>query len=266
MKIKILGTAAAEAWPGLFCNCETCKKVRKLGGKDIRSRASVIFDGVLLIDGGYDNFMHSLYDNVYFPDIKTVFFTHEHSDHFTPTDFRCFFYNEKSLYGSEKVIKDMKDYAEIPPIYEGINVIKPFETVTTADGHTVTSLKAEHNPDQTDQMNYIVEYEGKTVAYLTDSGLYEDQKTWDFIGRFKFDCVISECTSGWNPEPPFYHQTFEGVKKAREILKNMGCITQDTPYYLTHFSHNVKLLHSEICERAEPFGFIVCYDGMDIEI
>ena len=31
MKIKYLGTAAAEGVPAIFCNCETCKEARKLG-------------------------------------------------------------------------------------------------------------------------------------------------------------------------------------------------------------------------------------------
>ena len=86
MKIKILGTAAAEGWPGLFCNCQTCQKVRRLGGKNIRSRSSVLIDETLMIDAGFDNFMHSLTDNADFTKIKDVFFTHEHTDHCVASD------------------------------------------------------------------------------------------------------------------------------------------------------------------------------------
>ena len=33
MKIKFLGTGAAEGWPALFCECAACKKAEELGGK-----------------------------------------------------------------------------------------------------------------------------------------------------------------------------------------------------------------------------------------
>ena len=33
MKLQYLGTAAAEGWPALFCNCSACIKAKELGGK-----------------------------------------------------------------------------------------------------------------------------------------------------------------------------------------------------------------------------------------
>ena len=33
MKFQYLGTAAAEDFPAVFCNCEYCQKARELGGK-----------------------------------------------------------------------------------------------------------------------------------------------------------------------------------------------------------------------------------------
>jgi len=41
MKFQYLGTAAAEGWPALFCNCDNCEKARKAGGKNIRIRTQV---------------------------------------------------------------------------------------------------------------------------------------------------------------------------------------------------------------------------------
>lgn len=38
MKITYYGTAAGEAWPGVFCRCELCEKARALGGRNIRTR------------------------------------------------------------------------------------------------------------------------------------------------------------------------------------------------------------------------------------
>lgn len=44
MEIQYLGTAAAEGWPALFCDCEICRKARKTGGKELRTRTQSTVD------------------------------------------------------------------------------------------------------------------------------------------------------------------------------------------------------------------------------
>ena len=48
MKLQFLGTAAAEGFPALFCQCENCKRARELGGRNIRSRSQALVDGKIL--------------------------------------------------------------------------------------------------------------------------------------------------------------------------------------------------------------------------
>ena len=47
MIFQYLGTAAAEGWPGLFCDCQACEKARAKGGRNIRTRSQAIVDGGL---------------------------------------------------------------------------------------------------------------------------------------------------------------------------------------------------------------------------
>ena len=61
MKIKFLGTAAAEGIPALFCDCRVCQNARKVGGKEIKTRSQAIVDDKILIDFPADTYMHSLY-------------------------------------------------------------------------------------------------------------------------------------------------------------------------------------------------------------
>ena len=86
MKLKYLGTAAAEGIPALFCECETCKSARKLGGKNIRTRSQAIIDDKILIDFPADTYMHFLNNNICMSKIKTCIITHSHSDHLYPND------------------------------------------------------------------------------------------------------------------------------------------------------------------------------------
>ena len=50
MKLKYLGTAAAEGLPGIYCECDNCKKSRKLGGKNIRSRSQALIHPMMAED------------------------------------------------------------------------------------------------------------------------------------------------------------------------------------------------------------------------
>lgn len=44
MRFQYLGTAAAEGFPAIFCNCEYCQNARRLKGKNIRTRSQAIID------------------------------------------------------------------------------------------------------------------------------------------------------------------------------------------------------------------------------
>ena len=50
MKIKYLGTAAAEGVPAIFCHCEVCKYAREHKGKDIRTRSQAMIDDSILLE------------------------------------------------------------------------------------------------------------------------------------------------------------------------------------------------------------------------
>jgi phosphoribosyl 1,2-cyclic phosphate phosphodiesterase len=50
VKLTFNGTAAAEGFPAVFCECKYCKKARELGGKNIRTRSSCLINEEYLID------------------------------------------------------------------------------------------------------------------------------------------------------------------------------------------------------------------------
>ena len=87
MKLKYLGTAAAEGIPALFCECEVCKKSREKGGRNIRTRSQAIVDDTLLIDFPADTYMHALNNGIDLTYINHCIVTHAHADHFYPLDF-----------------------------------------------------------------------------------------------------------------------------------------------------------------------------------
>ena len=52
MHLLFLGTAAAEGYPGIFCECDNCKEARALGGRNLRLRSSLLVNDDLLLDMG----------------------------------------------------------------------------------------------------------------------------------------------------------------------------------------------------------------------
>ena len=50
MRLRVLGSAAAEGWPAMFCSCPGCQKARANGGKDLRRRTAYLLDEDTLID------------------------------------------------------------------------------------------------------------------------------------------------------------------------------------------------------------------------
>jgi len=86
MKIQYLGTAAAEGWPGIFCNCPVCREAVRRGGKNIRSRSQALVDDSLLIDFPPDSYYHMIQYHVPMAAVQNILLTHAHQDHFYPMD------------------------------------------------------------------------------------------------------------------------------------------------------------------------------------
>ena len=81
MQLKFLGTAAAEGWPAIFCQCEACKTARQRGGRNIRTRSQSIVDRKLLIDMPADTYMHVLQNNLDFSKVESGKYTIEEREY-----------------------------------------------------------------------------------------------------------------------------------------------------------------------------------------
>ena len=81
MKVTLFGTAAAEGFPAMFCECDNCKRAREQGGRNIRTRSEALVDDSLLIDFGPDLLTHTLYSGLSLIPVTDVIITHSHEDH-----------------------------------------------------------------------------------------------------------------------------------------------------------------------------------------
>lgn len=270
MEITILGTAAAEGWPAVFCKCETCRRAREAGGKNIRSRASVLFGAHHRIDLGPDTWYHEAVLGADFSELRYLFVTHSHGDHWTPEYLgylRPPFAHGRTeplmVYGNAPTIVG-KSYGALANGSESVILTgaRSFEPIRAGE-YVVTPIRASHMRDE-ECLCYVMQAEGKTVLYGSDTGWYPDD-TWAFLQTLRFDCVIHECTCG-PVKCENYHMDFDHLFAAQDRLATAGSIGSDSLFVVTHFSHNVGLLHDEIESIVRERRMQVAYDGMKIRL
>ncbi len=274
MKIQYLGTAAAEGWPGIFCNCEMCKEALRRKGKDIRTRSQAVIDDKILIDLPPDTYLHMLTYGLNMPSIQTMLVTHSHQDHWYPEElmmrregFAVDMKGTLSIYGNDAVKESLKrvvsEALEYSPQRAQIEYheIKEFTTYSS-QGYEFIPLKATHNPRE-NCFIYIIKKDGKSLLYANDTG-YLAEETWDFMQGEHFDLVSMDCTMQ-RIKIPTNHMGLPNNVDVVERLKKMGCVDKNTKYVVTHFSHNGGWLHEEMEKQAAVYGFDVAYDGMTVE-
>lgn len=275
MKIKYLGTAAAEGIPALFCNCRVCRNAMAVRGKEIKTRSQAIIDDKILIDFPADTYMHELYGGLDLRDIHTLIITHSHSDHFYERDFWCRtagiandisdeplnVYATDSAYDKAKIWMDSEMAGSTRVVINRITPFVPFES----EGYRFIPLKANHDP-KTDPVIYIIEKDGKSMLYANDTGIFP-QESIEYLSNYgrRFDFVSLDCTGvlqkGWRNG----HMALETNKEMYDALTDMGLCNEDTIAYINHFSHNGYATHEELVVAAAKSGFKVSYDGCEVK-
>ena len=276
MKIKILGTAAAEGFPAMFCECEHCEKARRLGGKNLRTRSQALIDDTLLIDFGPDTLFHTMFYGLDLTKVTDLLITHSHRDHLYVSDFEnrkkgyCIIKNKKPLnvYGTAASVNKINGLYENNSDLNDVlntNIIESFKTYKIGE-YTVIPLKANHSA-QTDPVVYIIQKSGKTFLYSTDTGRYLTE-TIEFLRGWMghIDAIAIDCTAILLKNWREHHMGVDTDVEQIEELKSIGVVDENTKVYLHHFSHNGGEVYDDLVPIAAEYGFLVTYDGMEFEI
>lgn len=277
MKLKYLGTGAAEGIPAMFCECDTCKTARLRGGKDLRTRSQAIIDDKLLIDFPADTYVHSIQHNVNLARIKSCLITHSHTDHLYPEDIEMrkpgfshikdveplTFYSGKSGYDMLVDEAKKRGVKEDRVRVQLIDNYKPFEV----EGYTVTALKASHGED-TSPVVFLIERDNKTLFYSNDTSEYPSE-TMEYLKNYgkPIDLISLDCTEADGKCTYVGHLTLSRCVALLNDMKSLGIISDDTRVILNHFSHNgIGVLYDDFVKLAGAYGYDVSYDGMEVEI
>lgn len=282
MRFQFLGTAAAEGWPGVFCNCEYCREAIRLGGANIRTRCQSLVGEDLLLDFGPDTYLHKLQHGLDLSRVKFLLITHMHMDHFNPAELTI----RGGGYSHDMVSEDLHVYlsrealdffyhcarGELSKDVEAhlhFHVLKAFDPVSFGP-YRVMPLPAHHMGKENEPFIYHMEQteEKKHIYYLHDSGWYADE-VWEYFASQKEEASLVSLDATFCRRETELANGHMGIPRCMEVKKRMeemGLVTSKSRVFINHFSHNGYSLHAEMENLARPYGCEVAYDGRLVEL
>ena len=279
MRIKYLGTAAAEGFPAMFCNCVHCKQAREDLGRQMRTRSQAMIDDDLLIDFPPESYLHAMHGGLDFSAVRTLLVTHSHTDHFYAQELCNRGYRfaaqmtEKTMdvYGNAEVLAVFEEGTkrEIrPAVSEGLrlHVVRPFDDFVAGECR-VLALPARHSVKE-DALLFCIQKHGKTVLWLNDTGPLPEE-IYPFLAKKGMcaDFVSFDCTFADDEEPSSQrHMSIFQNSAEREKMVRFGLVKANTKYYVTHFSHNSAPFRDRMDALAGRYGFFAAYDGCEVDI
>lgn len=272
MEVLILGTAAAEGWPAPYCVCAACEKARVRKGPDIRTRSGALIDNELKIDFGPDTVMQMQRSGRNLRSVKTLVFTHQHSDHFVPSELEWAKHpftltpgGKIELWGNSYVMDGItgnfgeQGKKQLPYEYRQF---KAGDHFTTVGGDEVWAMPANHCVGA---CVLRIHRKGKVIFWGHDTGPLLPPALERLSDGTPLDLVLLDCTYG-NGEHNAHHLGVKGVVETAGELRRRKAITEKTRVIATHFSHGGEMMYDELCQYFLPHGIGVAYDGMVIEI
>lgn len=283
--ITVLGSAAAEGLPAMFCSCETCQQAWKNKGKDIRKRTAYRLNDHVRIDFGPDSLAQEYMYELHSERLKHLFITHPHEDHLNSMEFlwripgfsRVPEKDILNVYGSRGTLDTIYGYIEKMRSFQGdypkyrLNMVeltsgKPVDV--PEEDMTFFPMKANHMLPNEDckALIYAIRWKEQYILIANDTG-YFPEEVWEYLQqeKFVFDVVINDCTGGLL-DLKNGHMSGSFVTETKRRMEEIGCVTEKTSYWVNHFSHNGKALHADLEKRYHPDGINVAYDGLEIPL
>ncbi len=281
MKIKYLGTGAAEGMPATFCSCPVCLRSLAEGGKSLRMRSCTLLGDDVLIDMGPDIHAQKLKYGLRLDRLKAVVYTHSHEDHQDAYALQlrgthsCAVHpgiapegDVLQLYGNrwvgKRFLAAMAPGVQIDEKRFCFHEVQPWQQFQV-EGYTFHALRANHRPIAVEDCLIYAITDGKSsILYANDTGELSTEVD-EYLKKtgLKFSLVSMDCARGLLPGDG--HMGWAEVLKLRERLVAIGAADQSTRFVLNHLSHMNDMTHAEWVAFAAPYGIDVAWDGLEIE-
>ena len=290
--LLLLGSAAAEGIPALFCDCRVCREAAARGGPDVRARTSCNFGGDVQIDFGPDSLQAWQAHRDVLRRMRHVLVTHAHEDHLQPTDLVYKYPGfaavpalgwPLAVHGTAPTRRRMEREMWLGrETFEeklrncglAFREFKPFDAfpLDGCDGF-VRTFAADHAAEL-DPCVFLVTLRGRTAFVCNDTGWLPDA-SWEALAKLKgevaIDVAVLDDTGMLRgaPEGPAGaetwtrgHMSAPTILRAYDKLDSLGLLAPDCVRAVNHFSHNGGSTHDELRAFYEPRGIVVGRDGL----
>lgn len=289
MKVQLLGTAGGDFLrvDDLKDNFAYLPRVRELGGNNLRRPAQAMIYPDILVDF-YDAAQLGAF-GIPRDQIKHLFITHAHWDHFQPLrilEFAQSLSHQLQVYGNRTVIDalrfaDTYDFDRTTGRFLerdkktdiNLHVLELDQSYEV--GHTeISAVHANHGIDKSENMimdleclNYVFQRDGKSVFYGLDSS-YPFPLTVQFLKKFRFDVAVFDATFGQWPIDAVKsgHHNLPMVVETVQELRDEGIIEDSTVLAASHIALAEVKPHDELVEDFSEHRIILAYDGWSIEV
>lgn len=275
MEVLFLGTGASAGIPMPFSDDKVSEYARKKGGKENRLRTSALIDGVMMIDVSPDITSCAQKYDLRLNALKYLLITHSHSDHLNAEDLAA----RKTFKNPNGEIETLKICATETPTEIIKAKLKEYNSAETCtfcapknretfamNQYLVTPFSVEHMVSE-DCYTYLIEKDGKTFFYCTDSGeLLEDTFTYFKETKKRIDVVVFDCTYAFLKENYGGHMNLTQVRKMKKRLEEIGALDKKSRVYVTHIAPSGQATHKALVKEAKKSKIKVTYDGLKIKI
>jgi len=268
MKIRLLGTGAADGIPGWYSDSEVSAYARSHGGKDVRTRSGALVDGHLKIDLPPDTAWQMVRDRLDGRDWTGLVFTHSHDDHLAVDEIQYGLYpfNDREylgypVYGNAAVCARIAErYPQWPIELVETRSFEPFHHL----GYEIVPFPAMHGEHE-DSHNLLIRDGERSLAYATDTGIWAES-TWEFLRNQRLDLMVIECTEGVRSTGYHGHLDVEECRDVVRRLRSQGTLGRETRVVTTHHSHLGGATHEQLSALLGEDDIFVGYDGLEIDL
>lgn len=269
-----------------FCACEVCAEARRIRGKNLRRRSSLVINDDLLVDIGPDIATASFQHRISLAGISICLQTHPHADHLdiefilsrhaeygtTVSGDMLLAGSDETLHAIDALVNQQSAYGSLfdPKTQSALKLkilsLVPFEAYRIGD-YRVTGYPANHGNDQ-GFLLYSVVRGDHAVFYGTDTSVLSEA-VWEHLQRerIRYDVVMLDHTYGIGFESsPADHLASKDVAAHADRFREYGQLKDNGVVYATHLSHEGNLEHDELDEYAREHGYRVAYDGLRLQL
>ena len=251
-KLLFLGTGAADIGYDIIPE-------KSFENKSFRRCSCAIVNGHIMLDCG--PFAVNSLETAQIPleNVTDIVFTHLHSDHFYEKSVETI-----ALAKSAPLHLWARSDAEFPPLKNC--VVHKMDLVCEYEigGAAISSVPANHRAFP---QHIILKTGGKKLLYATD-GAWVMADALNHMKNANFDAVVIDATVGdyTGDYRVAEHNSIPMIRLMMPSFLTNGMISDKTKVILTHLAMPLHKSYEETANAVKDDGYIVAYDGLEIEL